>query len=320
MKGTLRWWQQESPYFLNETLAFINASRRCNEAIDRCQKLCEALNKTWTAFFRYRQNCGKLNEKEMENESKRKRSDNQSFQELILHGMSDQETAALCARESLRLFATFTPQIMNHDILLKERYDPNNITDDVRKEASDEHRQLFNAFERYSKTPGDDALKQALLKKTAQLIYVVRSNIAHSEKTPQGPDLAKSERDRLVSEVTATVIDDLFDIFLDRPSLRLAVYGTLTPDGPNASVLAGLEGQWHEGTVQGVIEQRDGFLEFYWINVAEVIPIKVLSAFGLSERFARLDRFEGLRYRRILVPVEIDGDLFVCNIYQGSNK
>src|SRR5438270_10528222 len=100
---------------------------------------------------------------------------------------------------------------MNHDSLLNLRYDPFHITEDVRKKASDEHRQLSNAFARFSKSPNDRSLKDALLKKIAQLIYVVRSNIAHSEKTPQGPDLEKSERDRLVSDVTANVIEDLFD-------------------------------------------------------------------------------------------------------------
>ena len=158
------------------------------------------------------------------------------------------------------------------------------------------------------------------MKKTAKLIYIVRSNIAHSEKTPQGPDLSKSERDRLVSEVTARVIEELFDSFFDRPSQRLAVYGTLTPDGPNASELAGLEGSWHEGTVHGEVEQRYGFLEFNWSTAAEVVPVKVLSAPRLSERFDRLDRFEGPRYRRILVPVRVDGNLSVCNIYQGRRR
>jgi hypothetical protein len=112
----------------------------------------------------------------------------------------------------------------------------------------------------------------------------------------------------------------LFDIFFDRPSQRLAVYGTLTPDGPNASELASLEGEWNEGSVQGVIEQRDGFLEFKWSTAAQVIAVKILSAGRLSERFVRLDRFEGPRYQRVLVPVIIDGKLSVCNIYQGKRK
>ena len=236
----------------------------------------------------------------------------------MLHGFDDRQSSELCGSESLRRFAELAPHIMNHNILLRERYDPFNITEDVRKKASVEHRQLLNAFQRFTELPKDQSLREALLKKTATLLYVVRSNIAHSEKTPQGPDLSKSERDQVVSEAASGVIEDLFDIFFDRPSQRLAVYGTLTPDGPNASELAGLEGQWHEGTVHGEVGERDGFLEFNWSITAEVVSVKVLSASRLSERFDRLDRFEGPRYRRILVPALIDGKHSVCNIYQGK--
>ena len=72
--------------------------------------------------------------------------------------------------------------------------------------------------------------------------------------------------------------------------------------------------------MQGVIEQRDGFLEFKWSTAAEVIAVKILSAGRLSERFVRLDRFEGPRYQRVLVPVIIDRKVSVCNIYQGKRK
>jgi len=312
------WWQQESSHFLNDALAFINASRSSDESIGRCEELCKALNKTWNAFFQHRRDGGKLNDKEKENEAKGQRSDNQSFQALILHGLSDQQTSEFCGKESVRRFAEFTAHIMNHDTLLKLRYDPFNITEDVRKKASDEHRQLSNAFARFCKAPNDLSLKEALLKKIAQVIYVVRSNIAHSEKTPQGPDLEKSERDRLVSELTASVIEDVFDVLFERPSHRLAVYGSLAPDGANASQLAGLDGQWHDGKVKGVIEEEDGFLEFRWMLKAKAGPVKVFSSCDLANQFDRLDRFEGRRYRRILVPVECDGKVCVCNIYQGK--
>ena len=57
MNGTNRWWQQESAYFLNETLAFINSSRTRDEAIGRCEELCKAMNKTWNAFFQFEEDC-----------------------------------------------------------------------------------------------------------------------------------------------------------------------------------------------------------------------------------------------------------------------
>lgn len=320
MSNTLHWWQQESPYFLNETLAFINSSRSREDAIGRCEDLCKALNKSWNAFFQFRNRIGELNETEQLNDTNGERSDTQSFREFLLRGIDHQRASALCGRKSLRCFAEFAPQIMNHEILLRNRYDPLNITEALRIKASGEHRQLLNAFERFAKMPSDILLKQALLKKAATLIYVVRSNIAHSEKTPQGPDVGKSERDRLVSEVTAKVIEDVFDILFDGPSQRLAVYGTLTPDAANASQLAGLEGQWHDGEVTGVLDQRHGLMEFVWSVGPEAVPVKVFSAPDLFDQFNRLDRFEGPRYQRIMVPVLIDGQLSVCNIYQGKRK
>jgi hypothetical protein len=318
MNEPVSWWQQESRQFLNDTLAFINASRSSDEAIGRCEGLCKALNKTWNAFFQHRQDGGRLNDKEKENDAKGQRSDNQSFQALMLQGLSDQQTSEFCGKESVRRFAEFTPHIMNHDTLLRLRYDPLNITEDVRKKASEEHRQLGNAFARYSKAPDNLSLREALLKKIAPLIYVVRSNIAHSEKTPQGPDLEKSKRDRSVSHVTANVIEDFFDILFEIPSHRLAVYGSLAPDGTNASQLAGLDGQWQEGRVEGVVEQQDGFLAFRWKVKGKCIPVKVFSSCNLPNQFDQLDRFEGARYERILVPLESDGNVCVCNIYQGK--
>jgi len=238
----------------------------------------------------------------------------------MLYGLSDQQSSEFCGQDSVRCFAEFTPQIMNHDTLLKERYDSLNITETVRKKASDEHRQLANAFVRYSKAPGDLPLKEALLKKVAQLIYVVRSNIAHSEKTPQGPDLEKSERYRLVSEVTARVIEDVFDILFDRSSQRLAVYGSLGLGGTNQDQLVGLDGQWHDGAVKGIVEERDGFLVFHWRLKAKSVAVKVLSTSKLDGQFVRLDRFEGPRYHRILVPVVVDQKTAVCNIYEGKRN
>ena len=75
MNGTVCWWQQESPYFLNETLAFINSSRTRDEAIGRCEELSKALNKTWNAFFQYRRKVGELNETEQRNDAEGERSD-----------------------------------------------------------------------------------------------------------------------------------------------------------------------------------------------------------------------------------------------------
>ena len=320
MNAELPWWQQESPHFLNDVLAFVNASRTRDEAIGRCDELCKGLNMTWNVFFQYRSRQGQLNDTELQNEAKGERSDAQPFRELLLHGLTDQQTSALCASDGLVALATLTPHILNHNTLLKGRYDPLDISEDLRKKASQEHRQFTSSFERFAEAPNDPSLKEALLKKTATLIYVVRSNIAHSQKTPHGPDVHKRERDRVVSDATARVAEEVLDILFDRPSRRLAVYGTLAPDGANACELAGVDGAWRAGTVDGIMVMRRGLSEFHWTLNADAVSVKVISSPDLREHFDRLDRFEGPRDARSLVPVQIDGKLSVCNIYQGKRK
>ena len=126
------------------------------------------------------------------------------------------------------------------------------------------------------------------MKKSAQLIYVVRSNIAHSEKTPHGPDILKAERDGLISSVTADVIEDVFDVLFEKPSRRLAVYGSLAPGGANASQLAGLDGQWRDGKVEGVVEETSGLQEFRWIYTAPVVTVNVFWSSDVRTRLTAL--------------------------------
>lgn len=70
----------------------------------------------------------------------------------------------------------------------------------------------------------------------------------------------------------------------------------------------------------GIIEEQDGFLEFHWTLRAKAIPVKVLSASKLEAQFDRLDRFEGPRYQRILVPILVNETTAVCNIYEGRRR
>ena len=252
-----------------------------------------------------------------EQEIEEGRSDTQAFQQLLLTGMSAELQSEFVQKCSLRALTEFSPRIMNHGTLLRRQYDPFDITDTLRKEASSEHKQLFNAFKRAVDSPEVEALRHALLKKAAQLLFIVRSNIAHSEKTPRGPDLEKARRDQDVSLVTAMVMDDLLDILFDHPHRRLAVYGTLAPGRSNDHMLSQLDGQWLDGHVRGEVQERDGFPVFSWRNGPSV-PVRILDAPALSQTFERLDQFEGAKYRRILVPVQVKDQRVICNIYEGT--
>ena len=117
---------------------------------------------------------------------------------------------------------------------------------------------------------------------------------------------------------------DLAETMLDRllgVSRRLAVYGSLAPGRENHSVIEGIPGEWLEGFVRGRHHPSGwgatmGYPAMRWDPAGERIPVSVLVSEALPSHWARLDRFEGNEYERILVPVEDDsGRIAAANIY-----
>jgi gamma-glutamylcyclotransferase (GGCT)/AIG2-like uncharacterized protein YtfP len=282
------------------------------EPVDRCEDLCKALNKTWNAYYSFRKRHGGLTKKEIEDG---RPSDTQGFNELLLTGLEDSLAQHLCECKSVAALAEFSPQVMNHETLMKRDYDPRNLSEELGKEACDEHRQLLNALKRYSCGQGGEEARKALLRKLRQLLYVIRCNIAHSEKTPRGPDIAKIERDRAVSEIASAVIEDVFDLLLERPSQRLAFYGTLFPGEPNEVILADIQGDWTEGIVRGELTENMGLRSFRWRESEQAVYVRLLISKDLPNHLARIDRFEGKKYTRSLIPVACGLELTVANIY-----
>ena len=314
------WWSKPELQFLNDVIAFWNSARRQDDSISRCDDLCKAMNKVWTAHYQHRRKNVELNEIEIENAIRNIRADNQSLQELLLHGLSDEGLTIFCSMPSIRELAEFTPQIMNQDTLLKHEYDPCEISDFIRGKATEEHRQLAKAFTACLSSAFDNEHATRLLKKIAKVLYIVRNNIAHSEKTPGGPDIKKAERDHQVTKVASAVLEDFLELHFESPSQNLAVYGTLVPGMPNSSKLESLAGTWIDGTVEGCLEKEMGLSRFAWIINGNHFPVKIVRSERLQSLLPELDRFEGPLYERILVPAIVDGKLTVCNIYQGKEK
>src|SRR6266478_4444128 len=175
MSDAALWWHELPNRFLVDVLSAINYSRCRNETVDRCQHLSGALNQMWNAFYEYRKGRGRLNQKELENEKEGRVADNQSIQELILHGITDEQGSAVCGTDCVRRFCEFTPQIMNQRTLKNGNFDASNISDELRRRATKEHRDLLGAFRKWETTPSV-ANKTRLLQKLAFQIYVVRCN------------------------------------------------------------------------------------------------------------------------------------------------
>ena len=107
-------------------------------------------------------------------------------------------------------------------------------------------------------------------------------------------------------------------------SQRLAVYGSLAPGKPNHSVIADIHGRWRRGWVEGDLHAEGwdaphGYPGMIWRPGAGRIPVELLESEHLPAHWQRLDTFEGVDYRRIVVPVfgvdDASGGL-LANIYE----
>ena len=302
------WWQTGSVLgHIQEALAHINRTR--TSAIytntEFCRCLFDALNKTWTAFSDFQKEPG--------------RGDTKSFAALLIDGMPEKYIEEFLESRELQNLVEFKPHIMNHDTLRNNReYRPDvEINPRLMKDATKEHHQLANAYKSYKESPSG-ATKERVVKKTAQLLYIVRSNIAHGEKTPYGPDLKKAERDEEVSGVVKPVLLKLLDLIFDKPDQKLVIYGTLAIGAPNESILKGIEGTWQECKIRGEIVDREGLKYFKWNPNADEIHAKMFTSKYLHNKLPNIDAFEGNRYQRILILAEVEDYWIIANIYEGK--
>lgn len=269
-----------------------------------CELHFHALNNLWTALADLEGQAG--------------RADTPSFISL-LRGIPIELHPVLLRSHQLTTLAAFTPEVLDHDVLRRRDYRPGKpIPDAVRREASERHRKLRGRLADFL-AGHPEATADRVLKLLAEFLYVVRSNIAHGEKTPYGPDLEKMQRDEAVSRVTVPVLELTVDLLLDRPSHKLVAYGTMRPGGANQTVLDGVQGDWVPCRIHGRLRERDGLSFFRWDPVAEPVEAMLLHSSELEEQWPRLDQFEGRSYRRTLVPAHAEGVYHIANVYEESS-
>ena len=105
---------------------------------------------------------------------------------------------------------------------------------------------------------------------------------------------------------------------------RLAVYGSLAPGEVNAYLLDGIRGTWRSGTVRGDLHPEGwgmtyGFPALRWRADGPAVPVRLFESPDLPAHWPRLDAFEGVEYRRIVVPVSTaQGDL-PANVYVAAS-
>ena len=107
-----------------------------------------------------------------------------------------------------------------------------------------------------------------------------------------------------------------------RPSVKLAIYGTLAPGKVNHHHIADLGGDWHDAAVRGRLDrvghgEHKGLPAIVLDRAAPPHPLRLLACEGLPGAWARLDAFEGAEMQRLLVPLEDAAGALagVANIY-----
>jgi gamma-glutamylcyclotransferase (GGCT)/AIG2-like uncharacterized protein YtfP len=104
------------------------------------------------------------------------------------------------------------------------------------------------------------------------------------------------------------------------PQHRLAVYGTLAPGEVNHDQLAGLDGEWFDGTVRGHLHEEGwgatiGFPAIVPDPDGPEVAVRVFESPDLPLHWERLDRFEGSAYHRIVTAATVDGRPLPVYVY-----
>ena len=136
---------------------------------------------------------------------------------------------------------------------------------------------------------------------------------------------AARRRGRIASEVELH-LDSLF-----RTGDRLAVYGSLAPGRQNHHIVEPLGGTWTDGFVEGDLATYGwgaaiGYPALYVRAGGPTVAVHVLTSVALRAAWVDLDLFEGVEYRRVLVPVWSTvtvGEralLTVANLYEAAGE
>lgn len=299
------WWQSLNVRAeLEDCVGKLNDANEATNPIDAYRMFSEALHQLWSGKNRI--------------DNVRNRSDNQSIQDLLV-SMPAERQELLCDAAEHNGLAGLVPQIMSvKSLRSSEKYTPGEaIPNGLASEASAEHRQFANALQAWRSNRSVEN-RLTTLRKLATLLYIVRSNIAHGEKTMRGPDIEKANRDKLVCTTSVPTIKSVVECLLDFPSQKLVAYGTLQPSEVNHSVLEPLTVQeWTKIHIEGKFaERQDGLRSFKWRESSARQTAMLLKSPQLPSFWTRLDEFEGAGYKRILVTALVGGEASVAMTYQ----
>jgi hypothetical protein len=238
-----------------------------------------------------------------------------AFIEFILSTLKEKECHIILKSKEFRNFVDFTPLILNQKILLRNDYNhKKEIETEIERKASEKHQKLQNAYKRYKDNKTIENQK-IVIKKMADLLFIVRSNITQREKTPFSSYLKKWECDEAVSHVIIPLQLRLFDMLLNYPSEKLIVCLPSVSEDAYHKILSDLQGTWQKCIINGSIIKRRDHLVFYPDISDEDIDAQLFTSLRLPKKWKSLDHGGSIYERHLITGKLQNGQLVVANIY-----
>jgi gamma-glutamylcyclotransferase (GGCT)/AIG2-like uncharacterized protein YtfP len=306
-----RWWMVSnvSPT-VDEVLFYLNRSNRATDTLGGCDLRFKALNQLFSAY-------DESTDEPRGNDVGR--TQHRSLQRLLTSALPTETRLCILDNPNVAALAKFRPLILDHSKLHRYRLS-DDIPVELREGASEQHLAFSTRFANFD-DQRNGKNRDKTLNALADTLWMVRSNLAHGEKTVAGPDPQRNERNAEVAEVVFSVLDVILDEILEKPSCSLISYGTLAPGQVNARVLEHLDGTWTDAEISGVLwDDEHGLPRFRWTPRSETLSaVQVFRSKALPSTWHDLDRFEGSSYSRNLVRFTTEGVSGVGNCYENSS-
>jgi gamma-glutamylcyclotransferase (GGCT)/AIG2-like uncharacterized protein YtfP len=294
--------------FYTGFLKQISESEKENRYLNKCTLLFHALE----SFSRH----------VAQSHGNETRNSTGMIREVVLKLVPWEEKVKFVASDHVKKIISFEPLIMNNEILGIHLYDPSNTPEVIREDASEKHHLLIESYNHPHRN------NDIFLEKLVNLLYMVRSNIAHGGKPPlDGPD-QRGMRDEAVCEAIYPALYNLLNLVLGNPEHRLLVYGTLMQNEPNSYLLNELNTVPVKVKIWGKVDRTREYPYYrYFVNtdakngqLHDEIVAELYESPFLPQIIHKLDLFEGPTYKRIRIPFEHNGTIKIGFVYADAES
>ena len=297
---------------LTDIVHYLNRAENEKYFVDKCEKMFSSLESIIGLYIDYAIKENKLSDFAKKQLEANRLSINNKFSETVNSILKNSEKSNLINSKSFKEIIFYTPLIMSDAVLEHKRYNPDDISEELREKASITHKRLIDNYN--SPRRRDDIIITSLCK----LLYEVRSNMKHCGKTPYGPDQDKSKRDEEICKLIHPTLSEIINIVLEKPNDKLLLYGTLKTGKSNSSILDNYRNNVKNVSIWGFIEMENN-LPYYTFSISSSqneIQAELIYNNDLNTHFDKLDEFEGTTYRRIKVPFKNENQVEIGHVYE----